>query len=82
MTRTDTRPWWLRTGDALSQLCNTMFLKGHPNESISGRAYREDWKFRAVIDGLLFFQKDHCKVSFENDLKYCTDFLKQNKVDV
>lgn len=30
----------IRIGEALSQLYNVIFLNGHPNESMPGRAWR------------------------------------------
>lgn len=47
------------------QLVNT-FLAGHPDETLSSRAYRyqSSSKFwgavRVFVDGLFFWQKDHC----------------------
>ena len=35
-----------RVGDALSQLGNVVLLNGDPNESISGRSYRQGWGFQ------------------------------------
>ena len=46
---------------ALSQLLNAVVLAGDPNETISGRVWREDRKkATAVIDLLFFFQPEHC----------------------
>tara|TARA_R100001086_G_scaffold16743_2_gene8192 strand:- start:2040 stop:2300 length:261 start_codon:yes stop_codon:yes gene_type:complete len=60
-------------GDALSQLGNVSFLprihETTANESISGRAYRQDWKtLQKIINGIFFWQKDHCRMAFYNDL--------------
>ena len=51
---------------ALDQLVNTI-LGGHPYETLSSRAYRAEQKgklfgkfFRPVIDGIFFWQKQHC----------------------
>ena len=68
----------IRTGDALSQLCNVIFLNGHPNESMSGRAWRTKSKWYKVIDTLLWFDKNHCKVAYENDLEYAKQILNRN----
>jgi hypothetical protein len=59
--------WLVRVFNALSQLCNVVFLNGHPNESISGRSYRENWKLRHVIDAILWFDEDHCMNSHLNE---------------
>lgn len=60
----------IRVGDALSQLANVVFLNGNPNESLSGRAYRTNSMWRKVIDALLWFDKDHCRNAFLNDIEY------------
>jgi hypothetical protein len=65
----------IRIGDALSQLCNVVFLNGHPNESMSGRAWRTKSKWHKVIDTLLWFDKDHCRTAFLNDVKYAADLI-------
>lgn len=72
--------WFIRCGDAFSQFLNTAFLNGDPNESISGRSYREfvlegnnswGWAYRSI--NRLFAawplrQDNHCKEAFDNDL--------------
>ena len=59
----------IKVGDALSQLVNTI-MGGHPNESISGRAYRENTKLEGIIDSIFFFQYRHCKTAYLNDVAY------------
>ena len=65
----------IRAGDALSQLLNVILLNGHPNESLSGRAWRTQSFWRYVIDTVLWFDKDHCRVSHENDMEYAREIL-------
>lgn len=65
----------IRVGDALSQLLNVALLNGHPNESLSGRAWRTQSKWFKVIDALLWFDKDHCRTAHENDLEYARQLL-------
>lgn len=65
----------IKVGDALSQLANVVLLNGHPNESLSGRAYRTGSKWQKVIDDVLFFDKEHCKKSHENDIAYAKDLI-------
>ena len=62
-------PQLIVIGDALSQLANA-FIGGSANESLSGRAHRTKSKWEKVIDKLFWFDKDHCKVTHENDIKY------------
>lgn len=65
----------IRVGDALSQLCNVVLLNGHPNESMSGRAWRTQSAWYVLIDAILWFDEDHCRVAYENDLKYAAGLL-------
>jgi hypothetical protein len=65
----------IRIGDALSQLLNVVFLNGHPNESLSGRAWRSRSVWYKVIDILLWFDKKHCESAYYNDIKYARDLL-------
>lgn len=57
---------------ALDQVLNTIF-GGWADESLSSRAYRLEqergrkWA-RVIIDSLLFFDKDHCKESYESEI--------------
>ena len=61
--------YFIRLGDALSQFFNVAILNGHPNESISGRAYRENWTtLEITLD--TFLGDNHCKEAYENDLAY------------
>lgn len=55
-----------RTTLSLSQLVNTVVLRGYPNESIASRAYREQWKAREYIDKIygLFGRDYHCMNEF------------------
>jgi hypothetical protein len=56
---------------ALDQLCNAVF-GGWPDETLSSRAWRWEVKGkrswpRKVIDALFFWDKDHCRESFESE---------------
>jgi len=65
----------ISVGDALSQLFNAaVFLSGNANQSVSGRCHEQrDHRFfgklRVVINALFFLQDDHCKESWEADLR-------------
>jgi hypothetical protein len=69
----------IRIGDALSQLINVTLLNGHPNESLSGRAWRTKSLWYKVIDLIFWFDKDHCKYSYLNDIKYAHDLITNSK---
>ena len=57
---------------AIDQVFNTLF-GGYADETLSSRAYRlelergRSWA-RKLIDGILFFDKDHCKESYESEI--------------
>jgi hypothetical protein len=63
---------------ACSQLLNSVFLFGHPNESISGRSHREGWKVKKLINLMFFWQKDHCLSAYTNDLKWARSYIEQD----
>lgn len=54
---------------ALDQLLNTI-LGGHPDETLSSRAYhlrrKGDFWASNIINGIFFWQRDHCRESKEN----------------
>lgn len=58
---------------AIDQWINTLFA-GWPDETLSSRCYRLDrdglkhWP-KKLVNGLFFWQKDHCRSSYENELK-------------
>ena len=62
---------------ALSQLLNSAVFLGDPNETLSGRCYREDrvWAMR-VIDAL-FFQPAHCYESHLADRVFARMILEK-----
>jgi hypothetical protein len=73
----------MRCGDAVSQLVNVLiFFSKNPNESLSGRSYREKhhwfWgKMLILIDGLFYLvQKDHCQKAHEADVARASALLK------
>ena len=79
--RWDSRPWIQRAGDALSQLVNVWLANGMPDESLSGRSWRNTelraamglpvaWRWRVVrtIAEILFWPIDrgrHTELAFE-----------------
>jgi len=72
-------PYYIRVGDAFSQLINTAILGGDANESISGRSSRivrwdspdhKAWMVAyQVINALFFLQENHCDESYDADLE-------------
>ena len=69
----------IKLGDATSQLINAVVFDGSCNESISGRAYREKKWYERYINLLLWFDKDHCRVAYENDVSYAAKLLAQHR---
>lgn len=74
-------PWWIRVGDALSQFVNVLVLNGHPNESLSGRAWRVNSRWRFLIDAVLWFDPDHCETAYLNDLAYAKTLISEDQDD-
>lgn len=74
----DKRPYLVRVGDLVSQALNTIVFNGTPDESTSGRSYRQGvlgghkgWsRMRRFVDGLFsIYEQDHCKKAYEADLE-------------
>lgn len=62
----------LQVAIALDQLLNTLF-GGYADETLSSRAYRmrrdgKPWPER-VINGLFFWQEDHCYEAYMSEVK-------------
>lgn len=58
---------------SIDQLINTL-ANGDPDETISARTWRErpNSNLRRVIDWIFsWYEKDHCKKSYERELKGC-----------
>jgi len=62
---------------AWSQMMNVVFLNGNPNESISGRSYRESWTVSmAIINTIFFWQSNHCRGAHHKDVEWAKEFSK------
>ena len=70
MSEINLRPAYLiRLLDSISQTLNVALLNGDANESISGRAYRENWSATVkIIDSVFWFDPDHCRNAYLSDL--------------
>ena len=58
---------------ALDQAINTLF-GGYPDETISARSWRCRehkvwWLARKAIDGLFFWQQQHCRAAYLSELR-------------
>ena len=68
------RKYFHQVGIAIDQLINTL-LAGHADETLSARAWRMQnkkcrWKIACqLIDGLFFWQDNHCFKSHINELE-------------
>lgn len=67
--------YFMRVGDAISQLLNVVLFNGEANESLSGRSYRQQdhwfWGLMRRIIDLLFkyWTPHHCMDSYLADLE-------------
>ena len=63
---------------ALSQLLNAAVFCGDPNETLSGRCWREDrtWAVR-IIDSIFFFQREHCYTSHIADRVFARKIMEK-----
>lgn len=62
----------------LSQAMQVIIFNGSPDETISGRAYRQGYllgdrrwlKSRNLINRVFFWQPDHCRASHKKDVEF------------
>ena len=70
----------IKIGNSLSQLLNVVILNGEPDECLSGRAYRTNTKWAIkLIDLVFFWDHNHCKSAYTNDLNYARQVLLRHK---
>jgi hypothetical protein len=79
--RWDDRSYLQRLGDSVSQLINVALLNGMPDESVSGRAWRNTamrsppkmrwWLVRVAAEALFYFRDrgEHCRLAYEEDIE-------------
>ena len=74
-----TKEYFIKIGDALSQVFNVIIFNGDPNYSISGDSYRLNRKHLRIFIDCLFsvFEQDHCKLAYYNDIEKARLLLKQ-----
>lgn len=60
--------YFVRALDATSQWVNTVFLNGNANDSISGRAFKKSWRVESLINFIIFWEPEHCKLAYYTDL--------------
>ncbi len=67
------RQYWLNFLTAFDQLINAIF-GGYPDETISSRAYRNKWTVAVFLINCIFFNRNHCKHAFENEVDLPDDY--------
>lgn len=65
-----------------SQTVNVWILNGHPDETVSARAHRQQdkcrWRIvRQVTNSLFFWQQDHCYTSYAQDVHRAQKILER-----
>jgi hypothetical protein len=70
----------LRLSAWASQTVNVWLLLGHHDQTVSARCYinryKKGWKLAyKAINALFFWQENHCKSSFEQDIAYALEVL-------
>lgn len=63
-----------------SQTVNVWLLFGHHDQTVSARCYlnrdKKRWKHAYLaINAIFFWQDDHCKTSFEQDIIFAKEVL-------
>ena len=81
-------PYHTRVGGVISRFLNVTFLNGHPSESISGRSWRMRlehpknrfwWRMCRFVDFLFFYEKDHCRTAYLEDIHYANARVNAHK---
>jgi hypothetical protein len=72
-------PWTVKAGTLISQAINALIIGGHPDMSLSTRAYLEAdhsqfWRFVFRAANRLFGPA-HCFESWQSDMEYAHDIL-------
>lgn len=66
----------------VSRFINAAFFGGSTHQTTSARAYVEGWAVRRkIINGLFFWQDDHCKLSWEMEVAEAKRTLERAKID-
>ena len=78
MVRTEMKSYLIRIATLFSQVINTVFLCGLPDMTISARCYinkdKPYWRVAyKYINAIFWFQENHCKESFDADIKYAME---------
>ncbi len=82
------RPRWIRIGDCLSQAWNVIRHNGDPDESTSGRSYREGFlegdpawqrRMRRIDWFFNFFESEHCRKAYEADIERAVRRLRNGR---
>lgn len=81
------RPYYSRVGGCLSRMLNVIVFIGHPSESLSGRCWRNRlelpdnrywWRLCRFVDFIWFWEADHCKVAYLEDIEYAEQRLERH----
>jgi len=72
--------WLLRVAAGMSQTINLFLLFGHHDQTVSARCYVNRYKLGWqqaywMINGLFFWQEDHCHDSFVRDIQFAQEVL-------
>lgn len=74
----------MRVAVLASQAINCVLLFGHPDQTVSARAFahrhRAGWgaAYRA-INAAFFWQPDHCRASYEADIEFARSLMRQKE---
>ncbi|MEY2909072.1 MAG: hypothetical protein RLZZ602_1595 [Pseudomonadota bacterium] len=67
------KQYFLNLSVLISQSINVIFLAGHPDQTVSARAYANQdqpaWLFvQDMINAVFFWQDNHCRTSYLEDI--------------
>lgn len=78
------RAYCVRVAVLLSQATNCVLLFGHPDQTVSARAFanrhRPAWgAVYRTINAVFFWQADHCRNSFEADIEFARSLMQRKE---
>jgi len=74
------KEWVIKISSVTSASLNVLLFNGHPDESLSARAWRENRPIYKVINRIFFWEDNHCRNAHLTDIKRAEELLQPNRI--
>jgi len=74
--------WITKISSVTSATVNVLLFNGHPDESLSARAWRENRPVYKIINKIFFWEENHCRSAHLTDIKRAEELLNINKIRI